>query len=584
MDPAKALDASIAGWRKTRNPRWALLADVAAAEALRLAPRDAASLKDEKAWRALEKKNDPLDLARLFVGIREQRAGPAAEHVKILSRRDDPRVVMELLAILRAPPWRSLVYRSFVSAALDAFTRAKDPRVKPALEDLAPRYREIIPTSVGDLVSQELTRVLPRFVAVAREPDASIARYEEEFAAALATHKNAGFQAEKAKQSDKQFLEAIYAAPGDDAPRLVFADLLMERGDPRGEFIMLQMQKSPTKEQSARLAEFLGDEKQIVAWAMPLSRGGDVTLRRGFPDEIRFNPKTAKILLGEKAFATITGVEVHKLSAKLAVDFLDHPTLAHVRRVGTFKKEMQKKLTRRTRAWTHVSTFDQFPPRDLLLTWPDVVSLKAQVEEKEALAPDTFRLLPKLEALEIVSDLPLTRAHLEGAPNLKRLDYYTYQPSLSPGLFAPLTRLEDLKISTHKEEIGDAALFAGLPLKKLELGLVNFDPTYLPDILAALPKLEDLTLYVEIHDRTLEDVLEMLEKTSVRTFRNRRSVHFTLSGSHLHVEHMHASFEETFGGLLRSKRITRVTGVRTKWQTLKDLEAVLERFGLALDQ
>jgi uncharacterized protein (TIGR02996 family) len=39
---------------------------------------------------------------------------------------------------------------------------------------------------------------------------------------------------------DQALLAAIRAAPDDDAPRLVYADRLMERGDPRGEMIVLQ--------------------------------------------------------------------------------------------------------------------------------------------------------------------------------------------------------------------------------------------------------------------------------------------------------------------------------------------------------
>ena len=36
------------------------------------------------------------------------------------------------------------------------------------------------------------------------------------------------------------FLQAILAEPDDDAPRLIYADWLEERGDPRGAFIRLQ--------------------------------------------------------------------------------------------------------------------------------------------------------------------------------------------------------------------------------------------------------------------------------------------------------------------------------------------------------
>ncbi|MDP1829859.1 MAG: TIGR02996 domain-containing protein [Archangium sp.] len=44
---------------------------------------------------------------------------------------------------------------------------------------------------------------------------------------------------------------AVFAAPADDGPRLVLADALQERGDPRGEFISLQLQ-SPRAQRSER--------------------------------------------------------------------------------------------------------------------------------------------------------------------------------------------------------------------------------------------------------------------------------------------------------------------------------------------
>lgn len=44
--------------------------------------------------------------------------------------------------------------------------------------------------------------------------------------------------------SAEELLQAVVAAPDDDAPRLVLADWLTERGDPRGEFISLQCQRA----------------------------------------------------------------------------------------------------------------------------------------------------------------------------------------------------------------------------------------------------------------------------------------------------------------------------------------------------
>lgn len=45
---------------------------------------------------------------------------------------------------------------------------------------------------------------------------------------------------EASSKARKSLLGAVLAAPEDDAPRLVYADWLTERGDPRGEFIQLQ--------------------------------------------------------------------------------------------------------------------------------------------------------------------------------------------------------------------------------------------------------------------------------------------------------------------------------------------------------
>ena len=36
------------------------------------------------------------------------------------------------------------------------------------------------------------------------------------------------------------FLQAVLENPDDDTPRLIYADWLEERGDPRGEFIRVQ--------------------------------------------------------------------------------------------------------------------------------------------------------------------------------------------------------------------------------------------------------------------------------------------------------------------------------------------------------
>lgn len=51
--------------------------------------------------------------------------------------------------------------------------------------------------------------------------------------------------------------DAVFAAPEDDAPRLVLADALQEQGDPRGEFIALQLQQPRAQRSERRMAKLL---------------------------------------------------------------------------------------------------------------------------------------------------------------------------------------------------------------------------------------------------------------------------------------------------------------------------------------
>jgi uncharacterized protein (TIGR02996 family) len=80
---------------------------------------------------------------------------------------------------------------------------------------------------------------------------------------------------------DPGAIAAIRAAPDDDAPRLVYADLLAERGDPRGELIALQCRAS-TPAVEKKIAALLARHPD---WArVPHARSA--VLRRGFVDEI----------------------------------------------------------------------------------------------------------------------------------------------------------------------------------------------------------------------------------------------------------------------------------------------------------
>ena len=77
-------------------------------------------------------------------------------------------------------------------------------------------------------------------------------------------------------------LAAIYADPASDHAREVYADWLLERGDPRGELILLQLSGAGTPEHVERERELL--QTYARRWRGPLpERASQVVFKRGFP-------------------------------------------------------------------------------------------------------------------------------------------------------------------------------------------------------------------------------------------------------------------------------------------------------------
>ena len=93
-------------------------------------------------------------------------------------------------------------------------------------------------------------------------------------------------------RSSGPLIAAILAAPDDDAPRLVYADWLMERGDPRGELIALQCRpalfEGDVFERAWRLEHAHG-----AAWQQPIRalarEPGPLHFTRGFIERIQLD-------------------------------------------------------------------------------------------------------------------------------------------------------------------------------------------------------------------------------------------------------------------------------------------------------
>jgi uncharacterized protein (TIGR02996 family) len=105
------------------------------------------------------------------------------------------------------------------------------------------------------------------------------------------------------------FLRAIVADPADDAPRLIFADWLDERGDPRGQFIRVQCALERLPPHNPARFDLAEEEctlleKHEAEWAAPL-RGlaAEWRFRRGFVEDVTLSAEAFASPRGAALFA-----------------------------------------------------------------------------------------------------------------------------------------------------------------------------------------------------------------------------------------------------------------------------------------
>src|SRR4051812_10894967 len=95
-----------------------------------------------------------------------------------------------------------------------------------------------------------------------------------------------------AKPEEAGFLASILANPDDKKARTIYADLLQDRGDPRGEFIALQCARAELADADPRVEELDASiaallKKHKKAWtALRDNKGARWEYRRGFVEKL----------------------------------------------------------------------------------------------------------------------------------------------------------------------------------------------------------------------------------------------------------------------------------------------------------
>ncbi len=304
----QALGLLLARWDQTRAPEVAALIErVSALTDAPVAGTFAAQLKQA------ERAHLTPVLDGLTEGVRFAEA--LTRTVALEKLPPDPRVAGRLTRFLLEPPFTAQSSRDFWNSLFEQLAgRHADPRTAQVLRPVLPRYAEIFGgTVMGAATAKRIARLIEelsrRFATGADEevPAAILALLPQAAAAPKAP----------AKGSAEGLLAAVYENADDDGPRQVYADFLLEQGDPRGEFITLQFRKARGETLSA--AELKQEQallkKHHKQWQGPLR---DITyadqdvFERGFLAECRLRLLGGKIraALNHPAWATVRTIHL----------------------------------------------------------------------------------------------------------------------------------------------------------------------------------------------------------------------------------------------------------------------------------
>lgn len=396
----EALQHLLTAWRAL--PSQPLAARVEAVSARIARPPVSTRPSVKASWMARAAEKNAADTGVLLDALAVGRGDEVAERLAVLAHWPaDPRVSTALVRHLLEPPLVGRSGRGVAMAMLDLLVAIGDPVAAAAFVEAFDAARLEVLRRIGRVVQQKIATVDPLLRAL-KVPalDPAFEPLLDAIDGALAATKQLPLRDESA------LLEAIYADLDDDAARLVYADVLLERGDPRGELIILQCARARTGARAtSRERELLGTYAR--AWLGPLDK---VIMKRGLVYERGFLVACAcstekkddlEATLGHSVWSTVTKVDL--AWAQLGMGrILSHAACRNLRTVvGITPRELMK-LARPELEKVGFAFFGFHPP---LL--------------------DKLGAMPNLRAIDIDHiDLEQLRAHADHwPPNVRVLTY-----------------------------------------------------------------------------------------------------------------------------------------------------------------
>jgi len=286
--PGRALDALLAAWQVRRAPGIADLID--RLDRLTAVGRDPlfgrSRVEAHEQWLEVEAAGDSRDLGRLMAALINGPTSDSVERVLRLRKRPaDPRLAAGMIALVVEQPC-SAGFRPFWKPVFEILEDSADPRLIPALAErlVAHRVRgRVFDEYLRAHLKLLLAKYQHRFGQHSQPLNLAMQALITELSHGLSSLEESHHRRERIEQD---FLKAIWAAPDEDAPRLVFADWLQEQADPRGEFITLQLARHlGTLGTSGRARERELLRRHSRQWLGPIAPAilnGGLRFERGF--------------------------------------------------------------------------------------------------------------------------------------------------------------------------------------------------------------------------------------------------------------------------------------------------------------
>jgi uncharacterized protein (TIGR02996 family) len=292
-DEALALALSV--WHQTRHPVVADVVDLLSDEALAhfSPPRARSHDAFQQAWLEVSREKGVVVTGWLAQTLTE-RLKVEGDHFGVLRpdytqtkyaayflrlealrvRPADPRLASALMGILEDPEyvvWDPSRTLPIYAPVVQLLVQQSDVRVLERLSRLAQT-----PTARKAVLRQVIAELIAPLQEALRRVEVSVLPDEAAWRALLPAP-----EAPTRAASETELLEQVLRAPRDDGPRLVYADALLERGDPRGEYVTLELTQGRTEAQTRRAAGLLKQHR--AEWLGPLHQVlTHVSFERGF--------------------------------------------------------------------------------------------------------------------------------------------------------------------------------------------------------------------------------------------------------------------------------------------------------------